>query len=185
MRVEDFSVGVVGLIGNDKAYEQAYNVSGDEAYSWNDVIERVENVIKKKAVFFDISSDEYSELAPEMKGRIYGRSYNLLCSNQKIKEIVPGFKTTYSLQAGIEKTINGYINNNYERGIDFTFDASMDRVIRTSCKRHRIKVSNYNLGFVDYLGTATMKDRIRYFLISRNLIKRSQARFLSQFLKSL
>lgn len=174
MRVEDFVVGVAGLIGNEKAYNQAYNVSGDEAYSWNDVIECVEKVIKKKAVFYDISSEEYAELAPEMKGRIFGRSNDLICNNQKIKDLVPEYKTTYDLQTGIEKTIKGYKENNYQRGIDFVFDASMDRVIRKSCKIHGINLSNYKLDFVDYLGNASIKDKLRYYAISRNIINNNK-----------
>ena len=169
MRVEDFVVGVVGVIGNKKAYNQAYNVSGDYAYSWNDVIECVEKVINKKAVIYDITTEEFAELAPEMKGRIYGRASNLICSNQKIKDLVPEYKTTYNLQDGIEKTIQGYKDNNYQKGIDFAFDATMDKVIRKSCKKHGIDYSNYNLGFVDYLGTATKKDKIRYFVFSQNI----------------
>ena len=179
MRVEDFVVGLVGLVGNEIAYNQTYNISGDNAYSWNDVIECVENTINKKAVFFDITSEEYAELAPEMKGRIWGRTFDLICNNQKIKDFVPEYKTTYDLRTGIEKTIKGYKDNNYQKGIDFTFDASMDGVIRKSCKRHGIDCSKYNLDFVDYLGTASKKDKIRYYAISRNIILLNNSRILS------
>lgn len=179
MRVEDFVVGVAGLVGNEKAYNQAYNISGDDAYSWNDVIECVEKTINKKAIFYDITSEEYADLAPEMKGRIFGRSNDLICNNQKIKDIVPEYKTTYDLQTGIEKTIKGYKDNDYQKGIDFTFDASMDGVIRKSCKRHGIDCSKYNIDFVDYLGTASKKDKIRYYAISRDIILLNNSRFRS------
>ena len=33
MRVEDFAVGVIGLIGKDEAYNEAFNVCGDETPS--------------------------------------------------------------------------------------------------------------------------------------------------------
>ena len=39
MRVEDFAVGVVGLIGNPKAYNEAFNICGDETPSFNDVLD--------------------------------------------------------------------------------------------------------------------------------------------------
>lgn len=170
MRVEDFVVGVVGLIGNERAYNQAYNVCGDSAYSWNNVIECVEKVVKKKAVFYDITSEEYIEHAPEMKGRILGRTHDLICNNQKIKDLVPGFTTSYDLLAGIEKTIRSYRDNDFQKGIDYIFDASMDKVIRMSCKKHGKSLSDYNLGFVDYLCAATNIDKIRYYAISRNVV---------------
>ena len=162
MRVEDFATGIVGIIGNEKAYNQAFNISGDYAYSWNDVMECVGNVIGKKVVYYDISSEEYASIVPDMRGRIFGRSFDLICNNQKIKNIVPNFATTYDLMSGIEKTINGYTNNHYQRGIDFSFDALMDATIKKSCKIHGIKSRDYKLGFVDYLGSATIKDRLKY-----------------------
>lgn len=166
MRVEDFSVGLVGIVGNPLAYNTAFNISGDNAYSWNDVVACIEDVIKKKVVFYDISSEEYSTLVPWMKGRIFGRSSDLLCNNEKIKELVPGYKMTYSLQSGIEKTIRGYIENNYQKGIDYVFDGQMDGVIRESCRIHGVNPSIYKLGFVNYLSSATIKDWIDYYTSS-------------------
>ncbi len=178
MRVEDFAVGLVGVIGNKEAYGQAYNISGDYAYSWNEVISCVEKVVNKEAIFFDMTSEEYTELAGDKEGRIFGRSYDLICSNEKIKELVPAFKTTYDLQAGIEKTINGYKERNYERGIDFVYDATLDRIIRKSCKLHKIDVSKYKLEFIDYLGTATKKERLKYYALSSQIIYLNNGRFL-------
>lgn len=182
MRVEDFAVGIVGLIGNEKAYNQAFNISGDSAYSWNDVMECVEKVIGKKVIYYDITSDEYASLVPQMKGRILGRSFDLICNNQKIKELVPEYKMTLDLMMGIEKTINSYKENDYQRGIDYAFDAQMDNIIRKSCRLHGINPNVYKLGFVDYLGNATIKDRMKYnaifsFLVNfktkiKNIIKK-------------
>ena len=179
MRVEDFVVGVVGVIGNEEAYNQVYNISGDYAFSWNEVIECVARIINKKAVFYDITTEEYAELVPEMKGRIYGRSYDLICSNQKIKALVPEYKTTFDLQAGIEKTIKGYQENNYEKGIDFIFDATMDMVVRKSCKKHGVRSSSYKLGFIDYLGTANKRDKFLYNVTFRDIFLFNNKRFLS------
>jgi nucleoside-diphosphate-sugar epimerase len=169
MRVEDFVVGLVGVVGNKDAYNQAYNISGDNAYSWNDVIECVEDAINKKAIFYDLTSEEYTILSNDKEGRIYGRSSDLICSNQKIKDLVPEFKTTYNLQDGIMKTIAGYQNEKFERGIDYAFDAYLDRTILKSCKEHGIKSSNYKLGFVDYLGNSTNKEKLRYYAIRSNI----------------
>lgn len=179
MRVEDFVVGLVGVVGNEKAYNQAYNISGDNAYSWNDVISCVEKAVNRKAVFYDMSSDEYTRLANNSQGRIYGRSSDLICSNQKIKDLVPEFKSTYDLQEGITKTIEGYKQGNFERGIDYVYDSSMDRIILISCKEHGINSSDYKLNFVDYLGNATKKDKLLYYAISRNILKPGSRLFIA------
>lgn len=181
MRVEDFVVGVVGLIGNEKAYNQAYNISGDYAYSWNDVIDCLEGMIQKKAAFYDVTSDEYATISPESRGRILGRSYDLICSNEKIKQLVPDFKTKYNLQKGLEKTINSYKDNKYFKGIDYMFDGDFDRIIRKSCKIHGIAPNQYNLGFVDYLGNATFKDKLIYHGSSYRFIKSKNVRLTLWF----
>lgn len=169
MRVEDFVVGLVGVIGNKKAYNQAYNISGDYAYSWNEVIDCVEKIVKKKAIYYDMSSDEYTQLSKDLKGRIYGRSSDLICSNKKIKDLVPEFKTNYDLQEGIKKTIEAYKKTNFEKGIDYQYEATTDRIIIKSCKERGIRSSDYNLGFVDYIGNATIKDKLRYYVTRNNL----------------
>lgn len=176
MRVEDFVVGFVGIVGNEQAYNQVYNISGDNAYSWNDVISCVEKAVKKKAVIYDLDSDEYTHLSNDKEGRIYGRSSDLICSNQKIKDLVPEFKTTYDLQDGIMKTIEGYKSRDFERGIDYVFDANMDRTIIKSCKKHGIKPSDYKLSFVDYLDNATNKEKLKYYAI-RNGVRIVNTKF--------
>ena len=39
MRVEDYAVGMVGLIGNHEAYNEDYNICGDEMPTFNDVLD--------------------------------------------------------------------------------------------------------------------------------------------------
>lgn len=176
MRVEDFVVGLVGLVGNKKAYNQAFNICGDSSYSWNDVIECVEEVINKKVIFYDMSTDEYASIMPAKKSRIFGRSSDLICSNQKIKNLVPDFKITYNLKQGIEKTIQAYKDNNYQRGIDYAYDAFEDKIIRESCKRRNIDSKKYNLSFVDYLGNATFMEKLRHYAIAHNILKMNNGR---------
>ena len=38
MRIEDFAVGMVGLWGNEKAYNEDFNICGD-SYKWSDVLD--------------------------------------------------------------------------------------------------------------------------------------------------
>lgn len=164
MRVEDFAVGVVGIIGNRQAYNEAYNLSGDNAYEWNEVISIVEEYLGKKAVICDMTSSEYKSFYPKRSGEIAGRSLDAIISNRKIKALVPSYNTSCSLHEGLFKTLEAYKSQNYQKGIDWEYDANMDRVISLYCKKHAISKIKYNLGFTDYLGTATLSDRKRYWM---------------------
>ena len=158
MRVEDFAVGVVGLIGNQKAYGQAFNICGDEAVSWSEVLDTLGKVLGKEVIRLDISSAKFKDYCPGRKGEISGRAYDAVIDNSKIKRVVPEFIQSISLEEGIARTVEAYQNHNYQKGIDWRFDALWDYIV---LKEKGLKKS-YKTGFVNYLGKATLKDQITY-----------------------
>ena len=165
MRVEDFAVGVVGLIGNKKAYNESFNICGDEAPTFNDVISIIENWVSAKAVFLDVPTSYYAEQVPSKRGEILGgRGIDCVCSNQKIKEAVPNFAQKILINSGVEMTLNSYQENNYHRGIEWSFDAECDRVAFSYCGENGVDSKIYNIGFVDYLHNSSWKDKLEYIL---------------------
>lgn len=166
MRVEDFAVGVVGLIGNPRAYNEAFNICGDDAPTYNEVISIIENWLGKKAVFVDVTPEFYAKQMPGQKGEIVGgRGLDAICSNDKIKSIIPTFKQTIGLKDGVIMTLEAYKNNDYQKGIDWVFDACQDRTAKLWCKKNRIETNGYNLAFVNYLNNASKKDRFNYWIV--------------------
>ena len=172
MRVEDFAVGLVGLIGNSRANGEAFNICGDEMPSFNDVLDVLQDVLKKEIKTVDISSEFYAKELPSRAGEILGgRSIDALNSNDKIKSVVPEFKQTISLKDGIAKTILAYKEQNYQKGIDWLFDAECDRIIKRWCEQNKIATKGMNLKFIDYLGNATFKDRYTYLVnVNKNFL---------------
>ena len=165
MRVEDFAVGVVGLIGNEKAYNQAFNICGDETPSFNDILNALSEVLNHKIITVDISSEFYAKELPLRSGEILGgRSISGISSTEKIKSAVPEFCQRIMLKEGVAKTVKAYKEQNYQYGIDWKFDADTDRIIKKWCKKNGLDYKNFNLGFSNYLGTATFKDKVIYWL---------------------
>ena len=163
MRVEDFAVGVVGLIGNAKAYNQAFNICGDEAPSWNDVLGAVGEAIGKEVITVEIMPAFYAKGVPSRYGELIGgRAVDSLNSNKKIKDAVPAFEQKVFLKEGVAQTIDAYKSSLYQSGIDWRFDAETDRIIKKWCRQNHIPSNHYNLHFIDYLGSASRKDRITY-----------------------
>lgn len=164
-RVEDFAVGVVGLIGNVKAYNEAFNICGEETPTYKEVLDVVGELLHKEVITVDISPEFYAKECSSKKGEILGgRSIDTINSNKKIKGIVPQFRQTISLREGIARTIEAYKNNNYQKGIDWIFDANTDRIIKKWIKKHNNKGNGYNLGFKNYLGNASIGDRLKYWM---------------------
>lgn len=92
MRVEDFAVGAVGLIGNPSAYNEAFNICGDETPSFNDVLDCLSELTGKIVKTVDIDSAFYAKEVPKRAGEILGgRSIDSINSNEKIKAAVPSY----------------------------------------------------------------------------------------------
>lgn len=165
MRVEDFAVGVVGLIGNPKAYNEAFNICGDEAPSFNDVLDVMQKLTGREVTTVDVTSEFYAHELPERAGEILGgRSVDGINSNDKIKRVVPAFRQTIPLKEGVAMTYRAYKDNGYQMGIDWSFDGDCDRIIKKWCRTNKIDFAPYNLGFTDYLGNATAADKRRYYM---------------------
>lgn len=164
-RVEDFAIGVIGLIGNPKAYNEAFNICGDETPSFNDVLDILSKLVQKEVITIDVTSNFYAEEIPERAGEILGgRSINAINSNEKIKSVVPSFKQTIPLEEGMKMTFDAYKMNNYQHGIDWEFDGDTDRIIKKWCKKNKIDYHQYNLGFKDYCNNATFSNKVVYLL---------------------
>lgn len=163
-RVEDFAVGVVGLINNPRAYGEAFNVCGDETPSFRDVLDVIASYIHCDVKTIDLPSDFYAKHLPNRAGEILGgRSLDSVNSNYKLKQVVPEFKQSIDIKNGIIMTLKAYEEKGFQKGIDWQFEGDCDRIIRMWCKKSRIYTKDMNLHFVDYFGNATRKNKEEYF----------------------
>ena len=146
-RVEDFAEGVLALLGNEKAYNECFNVVGDYVYTWQEVLETIGKILNVKVDTIDLPLDKYAnELDSNNRERLLGgRANNLVCSNRKLKSISPSYHSTLTLEDGLKMTINGYKANAYYDGIDYKYDAEQDRII------HKLTNGKYRGVYQSYL----------------------------------
>jgi len=163
-RVEDFAIGLVGLLGNPKAYNEIFNVVGDERYHWKDVIDELGRILNRHPVYLNISKEQLAQEMPDRKGEILGgRGISQLLDNTKLKSVVPNFKTTIGLAEGLRSTVNYYLENDYLYGIDYRFDAVWDRIAyKYEPKRFK------GIHFIDYLNKSSFQDKITYWINFHN-----------------
>lgn len=165
MRVEDFAIGVVGLIGNPVAYGQAFNICGDEPVSWSYVLNVLGRILGKEVKQLDVPAEKLMEYCPERKGEIAGRAADAIIDNSKIKALVPEFRQRIPLEEGIRRTLDAYQTQNFQKGIDWRFDAQWDYIVRKEKKRCSFPCGRKQMTFMDYLGTASFKDRLIYLSV--------------------
>ena len=165
LRVEDFAIGLVGLIGNEKAFNESFNICGDETPSFNEILTILGELVGHKVTTINIDPNFYADNYPERSEELLGgRSITTIIDNSKIKRVVPEFNQNISIKDGIKMTIESYRNNNYYKGIDWKFDAITDRTVSKWCKKNHISRKSIKTSFIDYLGTAKLADRIDYFM---------------------
>ena len=164
IRVEDFAVGVVGLLCNPKAYGEAFNICGDETPTYGQVLGAMESALGFSIPVIDVDSGFLAREMPERAGEILAaRSRNSVCSNEKIKRVVPGFRQSIFIKEGVAMTLDAYLANGYQQGIDWKYDADSDRILRKWLALHGESSKARNLRFVDYLGNATRTERHLYY----------------------
>lgn len=165
MHVDDFARKIVGIVGNEKTYNQPYNICSNKCYSWEEVISTIEKIIGHKAIRLYISSKEYAScLSGSRKYELLGgRAIDAINSNCKIRQLLPEVEEEISLEEGIKRTISFYEQNNYLKGIDYEFDGECDAVVKKYGNRLN---GDFQSGFMDYLGNATPKEKRIYKLNS-------------------
>ena len=97
--VEDLALAIESSIGNSDFYNQTFNISGDEYVTMSEFAEICGKVINKKTMIKYINTEEN-----KIKARDWFpfREVNLFGDISKLENT--GFRNTYSLIQGLEKT---------------------------------------------------------------------------------
>ena len=97
--VEDLALAIESSIGNSDFYNQTFNISGDEYVTMSEFSEICGKVMNKKAIIKYINTEE-----KKIKARDWFpfREVNLFGDISKLENT--GFRNTYSLIQGLEKT---------------------------------------------------------------------------------
>ena len=105
--VEDLALAIESSIGNSDFYNQIFNISGDEYVTMSEFSEICGKVMNKKAIIKYINTEEN-----KIKARDWFpfREVNLFGDISKLENT--GFRNTYSLVQGLEKTYKYNDKNN-------------------------------------------------------------------------
>jgi nucleoside-diphosphate-sugar epimerase len=137
---KDFAVGVVGLFGNAKAYEEAFHVTSDERLTWKKVLDLTLTANGKQAEVIDMSTSNIIRILPEFSGILCGdKGINMLFDNSKIKAVVPEFKTSIYFADGIKETLLYFKKHKELQIVNFTFEGRIDYLCAKYYKSQHIK----------------------------------------------
>ena len=129
----DFAKGLVGLLGHVGSIGHAFNITSDEALTWNQIYQltaEAAGVPSPKLVH--IASDFIAACLPTMTGSLLGdKSNTAVFDNAKLRRFVPDFVATTRYRDGIARTIAWFDAEDSRRQIDVEASSAWDRLIKS------------------------------------------------------
>lgn len=133
---KDFAIGIYGLLNNEKAYKEDFNITSEFSIRWDEVLDIIykEMGIKKNYTYLKINVlEKYDkDLYQTIK---YDKGNNREFEIKKLQNIVPQFNPKINPKHGISEVVKYYkklqLNQKY---IDFFWDGRMDYYAKAPLK---------------------------------------------------
>ena len=131
---EDFAVGYTALMGNRHAIGEAFQITGDEVLTWNQIYQTIADALGVELKAYHVSSELLTALGPDydFEGSLTGdKAVSVVFDNSKIKRLAPDLKTNVPLHKGVRIALEYILNHKECMREDPEFDKWCDKVIQT------------------------------------------------------
>lgn len=128
---EDFAKAYTGLMANPHAIGEAFQITGDETLTWNQIYETIAKALGVEYKPYYVSSMFLAQAGNfDFLGSLVGDKANsVVFDNSKLKRAVPGYTPNIRFEQGVKKTLD-YIEAHPELKVeDPEFDEWCDKVI--------------------------------------------------------
>jgi nucleoside-diphosphate-sugar epimerase len=105
---EDFAIGLLGLLGNPFAVGEAFHITSDFVYNWNQIYEMFASAMGREAKLVHVPSELLSLAAPDWfwSELIAGDlQYSAIFDNSKICAFVPEYRPTINFSEGVRRML--------------------------------------------------------------------------------
>lgn len=126
----DFAKAFVGLLGNNHAIGEAFQITSDELLSWNQITEIIAQAAGATANIVHIPSEVIVHFNPDWGASLLGdKSHSVIFDNSKIKQVVPSYKATIPFVRGAAEIMAWYDADPARQVVDSALDKQMDAII--------------------------------------------------------
>jgi nucleoside-diphosphate-sugar epimerase len=127
---EDFAKGLVGLLGNEKAIGESFQITSDEALSWDQIHLEAYRALSLEPNVIHIPSDLIAMYDPPSLGSLVGDKANsVVFDNSKIKRFVPDYLCEVNWTEGVRRSLAWFEAHPEFQTIDHAMNAVWDRII--------------------------------------------------------
>ena len=131
----DFAIGFTGLMANRHAIGEAFQITGDETLTWNQIYQTIADALHVELKPYHVAS-EFLAAAGEkygydFEGSLVGdKAVSVVFDNTKLKRAVPDMRTEVRFDQGVRIALDYILKHPEEcQQADPEFDAWCDRVI--------------------------------------------------------
>lgn len=128
---QDVARSIAMLIGREKAFGEAINITCPKSLKWADVlgiyVKELENILGKRVGIKMLPIAPLEDWPTEKWTFLYDRNHNRMFSNEKLKTIIGDFSFV-SPEEGLTKCIRAFIEKPNEKGFSWAVQASFDRI---------------------------------------------------------
>ena len=147
----DFALGYTGLMGNRHAIGEAFQITGDETLTWNQIYETIADALGVKLNAVHVASEFLAQAGKnygyDFAGSLLGdKAVSVVFDNSKLKRTVPDMRTTVRFDQGVRRAVDYVLAHPQEcQQEDPEFDQWCDLVIAAqenalrSCLPHNEK----------------------------------------------
>jgi nucleoside-diphosphate-sugar epimerase len=101
---DDFAQGLVGLLGNPRAVGEAFHITGDDVYTWDQIYTIVGEAVGVEPKLVHVPSELFLVGAPDWfwsELLVGDLGHSAIFDNTKIHRFVPGFRPTLTFHRAV------------------------------------------------------------------------------------
>ena len=126
----DFAKGLVGLLGNQKAIGEAFQITSDQVLSWDQIHLEVYQALGLEPNVVHIPSDLIAAYWPPATGSLIGdKSNSVVFDNSKIKRFVPDYLCEVDWAEGARRSLAWFEAHPKFQTIDHEMNSLWDQMI--------------------------------------------------------
>ena len=126
----DFAKALVGLLGNDKAIGEVFQITSDEVLSWDQIHLEAYHALGLEPNLIHIPSDLIAVYDPDSLGSLVGDKANsVVFDNSKVKRFVPDYSCDVNWAEGVRRSLSWFDAHPEFQTIDHEMNMVWDRII--------------------------------------------------------
>ena len=126
----DFAVGLVGLLGQDRALGEAFHITSDEVLTWQAIYRTIAEAAGAKLEMVHVPSPLIAALYPDRGGSLLGdKAWSVVFDNAKIRRFVPAYRPRVSFAEGMARSIAWFDADPARRLVNAETARRIERVI--------------------------------------------------------